>query len=256
MWEAILNIVFQIFAFFDNLVGDWGLAIIIVTAIFRLLLTPIMFKQSKSSYEMQKMTPLLNKIRENFADDPVRQNEEMQKIYADTKFNPLAGCLPMLIQIPIFIALFNVLRNIGAYIQSGEDLTFYGIVPDLLISPSTAMGLGIATFIPYLVLLLIFAALTFLPTLIMQRQQNSSQQGQMIIMMVIMTVFMLFVGWGSPAGVLLFWGTSSIIAVIQQQVSLHILRKRDAEKEAAAEFKPIEVNVARKVQKKRQSRKR
>lgn len=55
MWEAILEVVFQIIAFFEGLVGDWGLAIIIVTAIFRLLLTPIMFKQSKSSFQMQKM---------------------------------------------------------------------------------------------------------------------------------------------------------------------------------------------------------
>lgn len=256
MWEAILGAVFQIFAFFEGIVGDWGLAIIVVTIIFRLILTPIMFKQSKSSFQMQKMQPLMNKVRETFADDPVRQSQEMQKIYADTKFNPLTGCLPMFIQIPIFLALFNVLRDISHY-TSETDFTFYNIVPDLLISPSTALASGFGAFLPYLILLLVFAGLTFLPVVLQQRQQQNNPQGkQMMLMMGIMSIFMLFVGWGTPAGVLLFWGTSSIIAVIQSQGSMYILRKRDAEEEAQAELKPIEVNVTRKVQKKRQSKKR
>lgn len=255
MWEAILEVVFQIIAFFEGLVGDWGLAIIIVTAIFRLLLTPIMFKQSKSSFQMQKMQPLMTKVRETFADDPVRQSQEMQKLYAETKFNPLTGCLPMLIQIPIFLALFNVLRNIGDY-TTGTSFQFYNIVPDLLIAPSAALGSGFGAFLPYLILLLVFAGLTFLPVLLQQRQQKTAQSSQMMLMMGFMSLFMLFVGWGTPAGVLLFWGTSSIFALIQSQGSLYILRKRDAEEEAQAELRPIEVNVTRKVQKKRQSKKR
>ena len=98
--------------------------------------------------------------------------------------------------------------------------------------------------------------MTFLPVLLQQRQQKTAQSNQMMLMMGIMSLFMLFVGWGTPAGVLLFWGTSSIFALIQSQGSLYILRKRDAEEEAQAELRPIEVNVTRKVQKKRQSKKR
>lgn len=255
MWEAILDVVFQVFAFFEGIFGDWGLAIIVVTVIFRILMTPIMFKQSKSSYEMQKMTPLMNKVRETFADDPVRQNQEMQKIYAETKFNPLAGCLPMVIQIPIFMALYQVLQHIGDY-TSGTTFQFYNIIPDLLISPSTAFGMGFGNAIPYLVLLLIFAGLTFLPSILQQRKQQNSQMRQMMIMMGFFSLFMLWIGWGSPAGVLLFWGTSSIIALIQSQGSLYLLRKRDEQEQAEAPVKPVEVNVTRKVQKKRQSRKR
>lgn len=257
MWEAILEAIFQIIAFFEGIVGDWGLAIIVVTIIFRVLITPIMYKQSKSSFQMQKMTPLMNKVRETFGDDPVRMQQEMQKIYADTKFNPLMGCLPMLIQIPIFMALFNVLRNIGSYASADESMTFYNLVPNLLISPAEALGQGFGTFVPYLILLLIFAGLTFLPVLLQQRQQpNNPQAGQMKIMMLVMTAFMLFIGWTTPGGVLLFWGTSSVLAIIQSQGSLAILRKRDEQAEAEAELKPVQVNVTRKVQKKRQSKKR
>ena len=251
MWEAITNGIFAVIEFFYNIVGDWGLAIIVVTIIFRAILTPIMFKQSKSTYQMQKMQPMMNKIKELYADDPIRQNQEMQKIYAESHFNPLTGCLPMLIQIPIFMALFQTLRGL-----SGDEYHFYGVVDDLTLTPSGAFSEGFGAFVPYLVLMLIFAFATFLPMAIQQRKQEGPQRNQVMIMAGVMSVIMLFVSWSSPAGVLLFWGTSSLIAIIQMQVSNRILKKRDEEQEAEIEVKPIEVNVTRRTQKKRQSKKR
>lgn len=251
MWEAITNVVFAIIEFFYHIVGDWGLAIIVVTIIFRAILTPLVFKQQKSTYQMQKMQPLMNKIKETFANDPVRQSQEMQKIYAESHFNPLAGCLPMIIQIPIFMALFQTLRGL-----TGSEYHFYSIVPNLTMAPSGAFQLGIIAFIPYLVLMLIFAFATFLPMVIQQLHTEGPQRNQMMIMAAVMSLFMLWISWGSPAGVLLFWGASSIIAIIQMQISTRLLKKRDAEKEAEIEVKPIEVNVTRRTQKKRQSKKR
>ncbi len=251
MWEAITNAVFAIIEFFYRIVGDWGLAIIVVTIIFRAILTPLVFKQQKSTFQMQKMQPMMNKIRETFADDPVRQNQEMQKIYADSQFNPLAGCLPMIIQIPIFMALFTALRSL-----SGEGYSFYSIIDDLTLAPSGAIENGPADFAPYLVLMLVFAFATFLPMVIQQRKQQGPQKNQMMIMFGVMSVFMLWVGWGSPAGVLLYWGMSSVLAIVQMQVSQRVLKKRDAERESEVEVKPIEVNVTRRPQKKRKSKKR
>lgn len=251
MWEATTNAVFAIIEFFYHIVGDWGLAIIIVTLIIRALFTPLIFKQQKSSFQMQKMQPMMNTIRERFADDPVRQNQEMQKIYAESHFNPLAGCLPMLIQIPIFMALFSALRGL-----TGSDYVFYGIIPDLTMAPSSAIENGFAAFAPYLVLMLIFAFATFIPMTIQQLNQQGPQRNQMMIMAGVMSLFMLWIGWGSPAGVLLYWGTSSLIAIVQMQISQRILKKRDAEKEAEIEVKPIEVNVTRRTRKKRQAKKR
>ena len=98
MWDVFKDWIFDCIAFFANFLGDWGLAIIVITVIFRLLVAPIMHKQIKSTFQMQKVQPLMQEIQKKFADDPVRQNEEMQKLYAETKFNPLAGCVPMLIQ--------------------------------------------------------------------------------------------------------------------------------------------------------------
>ena len=107
MWDAFKDAIFICIEFFYNFVHDWGLAIVIVTLIFRLILFPLMQKQIKSTFQMQKFSPLMQEIQTKYADDKQRQSAEMQKLYAESGFNPLAGCLPMILQMPIFIALFH-----------------------------------------------------------------------------------------------------------------------------------------------------
>lgn len=255
MWEAIKDWIFSCIQFFQGIVGDWGLAIIIITVIFRLIVAPIMHKQIKSSFQMQKVQPLMKEIQTKFANDPVRQNEEMQKLYAEMKFNPLAGCLPMLLQMPIFVAMFQTLREIGAT-HPDIHYTFYGFVQDLTKTPSDMISQGFAAFFPYLVLMLVFAFATFLPMILQNIKSDSQQRNQMLLMGAIMTIMMLWISWGSPAGVLLFWGASSIIGIAQQQITMGILRKEDAAKEAEAiEVQPVKVDVERRVKKKRPTKK-
>ena len=206
---------------------------------------------------MQKVQPLMQEIQTRFADDPVRQREEMQKLYAETKFNPLAGCLPMLIQMPVFIALYQVLYSMGDRMPDGMTYQFYHLVPDLTMNPATAMGQGFLTFLPYLILMLIFAFVTFAPMLLQQKNnKDNAQRKQMIMMSGIMSLFMLWISWSAPAGVLLFWGASSIFAVIQQQTTMHFLKKKEAEAEEVAEVKPVKIDVTRKVKKPRPTKKR
>ena len=258
MWEEICKIVAKIVELFYFPVHDWGMAIILLTIVFRLLIMPLMLSQTRSSYQMQKVQPRLKEIQSRFSGDPVRIQEETQKLYADAKFNPLAGCVPMLIQMPIFIALFQVLRNIQNYLPQYETFTFYQIVPNLLSTPAEVMEQGIAAFIPYAVLIIIFVGATFLPMLLQQRNnRDTSQRNQMYMMSIIMGVMMLFVSWSSPAGVLLFWGVSGIIAVVTQQVYMSRLKKKD--EQAAAEtidVAPIRVEVERKPKKKRPTKKK
>lgn len=258
MWEEICKIIARIVELFYFPVHDWGMAIILLTIVFRLLIMPLMLSQTKSSYMMQKVQPRLKEIQARFADDPVRMQEETQKLYADAKFNPLAGCVPMLIQMPIFIALFQVLRNIQNYLPQYETFTFYNIVPNLLSTPSEVMEQGIGAFVPYGVLIVIFVGATFLPMLLQQRtNQDSQQRNQMYLMSIIMGVMMLFVSWSSPAGVLLFWGVSGILATIIQQSYMSYLRNKDSKvAEDQIEIQPVKVEVERKVKKKRPTKKR
>ena len=149
MWDVIKDWVFDVIQFFYNGVGDWGMAIIIITIIFRIIVAPLVHKSTTANFAMQKVQPLLQEIQTKFADDPVRQREEMQRLYAETKFNPLAGCLPMLIQMPVFIALYQVLYSMVNRMPEGMTYQFYHLVPDLTKNPATAMGEGVLAFIPY-----------------------------------------------------------------------------------------------------------
>ena len=198
--------------------------------------------------EMQMVTPLLQEIQTKYAGDPQRLNEEMMKFYSEHKFNPLAGCLPLLIQMPVFFALFSALRY-----HVPEEASFYGILPSLSMSAGSVMTeSGLVAAIPYIVFVLLFGVLTFLP-MYLQKNSNSMTKG----MGAIMTVMMIVFGWSSPAGVLLYWVMSSAWGVVQQQL-IFKKKEHDVETEQAAlvATKPVEVDVVRKVKKPRPKKKR
>lgn len=260
MWDVFKDWIFNVIQFFYSFCGDWGLAIIIITIIFRILVAPLMHKQAKSNYQMQKIQPKIQQIQEKYSGDQTRMQQEMQRLYAEAKFNPLAGCLPMLLQMPIFIALFQVLREMGDRPEVAADgFTFYNLVPNLVTTPAQALEQGIGTFVPYLILMLVFAGATFAPMIIQQmKNENKQQKNQTMIMAVVMTLFMLWISWGSPAGVLLFWGVSSLIGIGQNQFTLKRCRLADERKaeEEADIVQPVEVVVERKAKKKRPTKKR
>ena len=145
----------------------------------------------------------------------------------------------------------------GSRVAEGS-YSFYTLVPDLVATPGAALSQGIIQFIPYLILMVIFAGATFLPMILQQlsNKSNPQQSRQMILMSLIMSLFMLWIAWGAPAGVLLFWGVSSLIGVAQNQISMRYFKAKDKKESEAIEVQPIEVNVTRRTQKKRQSKKR
>lgn len=258
MWELFKDWIFDVIQLFAGWCGDWGLAIIIITVIFRIIMAPIMHKQAKSNFQMQKIQPKIQQVQKKYADDKNRQGQEMQKIYAEAHYNPVAGCIPMLLQMPIFIALFQVLREMGDRVGS-ESLSFYGIVPDLVMTPGGALSDGIGTFVPYLILMILFSVATFAPMIITNRNnENLDQKRQMYTMAIVMGLMMLWISWSSPAGVLLFWACSSILGIAQNFVSTKYFKKQDAklEENKVIEVKPVEINVERKEKKPRPKKKR
>ena len=189
MWDGILNGCASVLYELAKLVGDWGLAIIIVTLIIRLLLFPLQRKQLKSSFQMQQVQPRMQEIQTLYAGDQVKIQQEMQKLYQETGFNPLAGCLPMLIQMPIFIILFQVLRDkIGQYAGGDPAISFYNILPNLTQTVPDAFNQGVTYAIPYIIFMLLFIGLSIAPMLIQlrQNQQNKSQMTMMLGLMGIM----------------------------------------------------------------------
>lgn len=249
MWDSILNGCAWLLGQLAGLVGDWGLAIIIVTLIIRAILFPLQRKQLKSSFDMQQVQPKLQEIQTLYAGDQQKIQEETMKIYQETGFNPLAGCLPMLIQMPIFIILFQVLRW---KIPAGAS--FYNILPNLAFTVGDAWNNGVMFAVPYIIQMLLFIGFSVAPMILQYRQQeqNKSQTGMMLGIMGIMFIWMGFV---SPAGVMLYWALSSAFGFVQQLITNRELKKRKEERDEEILVKPIKVNVERREKKKRPTKK-
>ena len=251
MWEWFINFLTWVLAGIQGVVGDWGLAVIILTVIIRLLLTPLMAHSTKSTARMQVMQPKLQEIQERYADDPERQAEELRKVYADMKFNPLGGCLPIFLQMPVFFGLFTVARQVPA------DASFYNILPSIAQSAQTVLDTsGIMAAAPYILFDVLFGVLTFIPMIMNVSTQSEAQKSQTMIMGGVMALMMLWFGWGVPAAVLLYYVTSSLWQVIQQKViTQRVMEKAKAEAEAEAANRPVEVDVVRKERKPRPHKK-
>ena len=252
MWDWFNELLTQILAGIQSLVGDWGLAIIILTFIVRLLLTPLMIKSSVSNARMQLMQPKIKQIQDRYQDDPERMNEELRKIYSEEGFNPLGGCLPVLLQMPIFFALFAVFRE-----KVPDDACFYNILPSLKLSASEMFAAGdIMAALPYIIFVLLFGVLTFLPMMLNLKNQAEETRQQSLIMGVVMSLMMLWFGWGVPAAVLLYYVTSNLWQTVQQKfITQRVIDAEKAKKEAIEAMKPVEVDVVRREKKKRPRKK-
>lgn len=252
MWEWFINLLTAILAGIEGFVGDWGLAVIVLTLIIRLILTPLMTHSTKSTARMQVMQPKLKEIQDRYADDPTRQAEELRKVYADMKFNPLGGCLPLILQMPVFFGLFSVVRNVPA------DASFFSILPSISLSVAQVVETsGIVTAIPYIAFDVLFGVLTFVPMMLTARTQPAEQRSQSYMMGGVMAILMLWFGWAScPAAVLLYYVTSSLWQVVQQQlITKRVIEKAKADAAAEAANKPIEVDVVRREKKPRPHKK-
>ena len=251
MWDWFINFLYQVLQGIHGFVGDWGLAVICLTIIIRLILMPLQTKSVKSTAGMQVMQPRIQEIQEKYADDPQRLQEETMKIYSEMNVNPLMGCLPLLLQMPVFFALFTVIKMVP------EGSCFYSILPSISDSCSGVLAAsGFVPALPYIIMDVLFGVLTFVPMMMNSQTMDESQRQQQMIMGGVMSVMMLWFGWTCPAAVLLYYVTSSLWQVVQQQlVTKKVMEKAKADAEARAKNAPLEVNVVRKEKKPRQHKK-
>jgi len=177
---------------------SYGLAIIVLTIIVRLLLLPLTLKQTKSMSKMTEIQPELKKLQDKYKNDPQRLNQETMKLYKEHGANPMSGCLPLLIQMPIIIALFTVFRELQGIENVGFVLTPWIkslAVPD-----------------PYFILPVASAVLTFLSMKLSSAGTGNAQMGTMNI---VMTAFILYVSLKFSAALLLYWVINNLIQLLQ-----------------------------------------
>jgi len=201
MFEPLVHLLQRTVEFMYQLtvsagIPSYGMAIILVTVVIKMILYPLTVKQVKSMKAMQELQPKMKRLQEQYKTNPQLLQQEMQKLYREAGVNPLAGCLPMLVQMPILMAIFYALK----------DATYEGGNPSFLWMPSLSEA------DPYYILPVLSALSTYLTS----RQTTDESNQQMKMMMYVMP---LFIGWMSmnfAAGLVIYWITMNLVQVVQQ----------------------------------------
>ena len=189
-------------------IPNYGLTIIVLTILVRLVTAPLTTKQMKSMERMRALQPKLNELKEKHGDDKQKQSEAMMSLYKQEGVNPLGGCLPMLLQLPVFIGLFYSLRSSIQLRQA----PFFGWIDDLS-APDTLFeipGLGL----PLRVLPLVMGASMLVQQKITPAQSMDPAQQKM--MTIVMPIMMTVLFYQFPSGLVLYWMVSNVLAISHQ----------------------------------------
>ena len=182
---------------FYRFTSNYGIAIILLTIVVRALLFYPSLKSATAMEEMKKLQPQLTALREKYKKDPQRMNQEMMKLYKEHKVNPLGGCLPMLLQLPFFVALYNVL-SVSIELRQAPFLSFW--IKDL------------SAHDPYYILpVLMGVSMVFT----MKMTSTTVDPQQQKIMMFMNIAFIFLFAW-LPAGLLLYITLSNVLSIVQQ----------------------------------------
>ena len=211
-----------------KIIPNWGVSIIILTILIKILLFPLTKKSSMGTLKMQELQPKIQEIQDKYKEQPDKLNMEMSKLYKESGYNPLSGCLPLLLQFPLIFAMYNLFNN---YFEFRGAMFIPGWIPDLSIGdivplPGNLPILGSQMHllpIIYLASQLLFGKIT----------QSSAAAGgnntQMKIMMYGMPIMFFFIFYNAPAGLLLYWTVSNVLQLFQQMFINKMMQAKRAE---------------------------
>ena len=238
----------NVLAWFYAIIPSYGLAIIMLTLTTRVLLLPLSIKSTRSMREMQVIQPEIKRLQKKYKGDRQKLNTEMMALYKEHGVNPFGGCAPLLLQMPVFIALYQVISHSKDYLETSGTALFAALERSPLavhqflglrldcsatatvggesssIVPGTpCSGGGILAALPYIALILFMGATTYYQ----QRQMMSArggaidpQQKQMQTFAKIMPFVLVVIGIGFPSGVVFYWLTTNVWTIVQQRIML------------------------------------
>ncbi len=221
----------------DLVGGSWGLAIVCMTVLIRAVMVPLTLRQFRSMSELQRLAPALKALQEKYKDDKQRQQQEVMNFYKEHKVNPFASCLPLLLQLPVFISLFYMLRTdlkkhicglplVSHYnaLHHTTILTFAGLPTKYVeqtgcqtVAPGSARFLFIpditakATGIALIVLLVLYVGSQLASTMVMSATADPTQRR----LMMALPLFFVIILYKYPAGLLVYWVTTNLWTVGQ-----------------------------------------
>jgi len=226
---------------FYKIAPNYGIAIILLTLFIKILFFPLTKKGSEATLRMQALAPKIKEIQEKYKNNPQKQQVEMSNFYKQEGYNPLSGCLPMLLQIPIFIAMYNLFNN---HFDLRGAAFIPGWIPDLSV-PEYIWNFPDGFSLP----LLHWTALRALPFIYVGSQliygkvtQTPGQQqsaGQMKMMLYVMPIAFFFILYDVPSGLLIYWIFSNILTLVQQLIINRYIHAKNEQVINQPEEKPV-----------------
>ncbi len=203
-FDFVAKPLIQLLHFFHGYVGNYGVAIIILTICIKLLFWPLSQKSYKSMDQMKKLQPMMAQIRERYKDDRQKMNEEMMRLYKTYKVNPAGGCLPMVVQIPVFIGLYQALLN-AIELRHAVFIEYLPFTDKIWLADLSAKD-------PYYITPLIMGATMFLQQKMTPSPGDPTQAKIMLLMPVVFTFLFL----NFPSGLVVYWLVNNVLSIAQQ----------------------------------------
>jgi YidC/Oxa1 family membrane protein insertase len=205
--QPLIDVCQAVLEFWHDLIGDfpnsWGFAIILLTFSVRLFILPLTFKGVKSMQRLQQLQPEIKKIQERYKDDRQRMNQEVMAFYQREKVNPLGSCLPLLLQLPFFIALFSLLNSDSFQRDIANNPGFYAI-DDLAAKVTEPVLLG--------VLIVLYVGTQLAASLVTALSADPTQRRIMLALPFVFAIFIV----NFPAGLIVYWITTNVWTIGQQ----------------------------------------
>lgn len=263
MFQALAGLL----AFFYDLVPSYAFAITMLTLTVMLVLSPLTLKSTRNMLAMQRLQPELKKLQVKHKDDRQKLNEEMMAFYRENKVNPVAGCVPMLLQMPVFIVMYRVIHGLNSdppkyldkstslykALQDGDGkMVSWGI--DLGNSANKAISDSIGAALPFLILIGLVVATQYFQTKQMtsRNPQGAAANPQMQMMTRVMPIMFGFISYSIPAGVNVYFLVSALFRIAQQEAMYrwdphvsahHAERQAEHKKGDKGGGKPIETKA-------------
>jgi YidC/Oxa1 family membrane protein insertase len=204
--------------FHTNFHLPWAWAIVATTVLVRMILVPLTIRQIHSMQNLQRFAPQMKEIQKKYKHDKAKQNEELMKFYKENSINPAASCLPMLLQLPVFISLYYTLKHFDSNFHPGpnEDLSFLHIIPNITLHTTAFWG-------GYL-LLVVYVLSQMASTYFMAATADKTQR----YLFMIMPLVFVFVIARFPAGLVLYWVTTNLWTVGQGLITRRLIARTPA----------------------------
>ncbi|MBI4974817.1 MAG: YidC/Oxa1 family insertase periplasmic-domain containing protein, partial [Candidatus Omnitrophica bacterium] len=212
----ISKILLSLMGFINGVVRNWGVSIILLSIILNIALFPLSVRSFKSMKKMQELHPQMEKLKTQYKDNPQKLNKEIMELYKKYHINPFSGCLPLILQMPIFIALYNAIIRYIDLKNAGflwiKDLS----LPDAVKIPISLPLIGNSINILPIFMIIAMVIQQKISTKSMGGAVTAEQKQQQQMMLILMPIMFGFIFYNMPSGLVLYWVVNTILTIVEQ----------------------------------------